>query len=157
MQRVHFFFFSDIQQLIQCLSVAVSALWSNRIFSFLTCWCERPSKNSLSCREEKGSFFSRPSPVWAIFNAVSRSPSVEKLSDVCSIWLLELIEVTAWFIPPCSRHTARTDMNWVLLGSPSVTVSAREKWTHIKTQVKWCQLCLAGEKHHLASFAVAEE
>lgn len=32
-----------------------------------------------------------------------------------------------------------------------------EKWTHIKIRVKWCQLCLAGEKHHLASFAVAEE
>lgn len=82
---------SNIQQLIHCLSVAVSALWSNRIFSFLTCWCERPSKNCLSCPEEKGRFFSpgrAPSEPFLMLSCAcrwSRNYLVCALTD-CQRW-----------------------------------------------------------------------
>lgn len=51
---------SQIQQLIQCFSAALSELWSSRFFSFLTCCCVRPSKNSLSRREEGRRFLAGP-------------------------------------------------------------------------------------------------
>ena len=79
-----------IQQLIPCLSVSVSGLWSGGILSFGTRWCEKYSLNSLSPREEREGV-------------------------VRSIWLWLLVEVTAWFFLPCSqRGQTWTDVDWVL-------------------------------------------
>lgn len=92
-----------MQQLIPCLSVAISALWSNRIFGLLTCW--RLFMNSLSHR---GQALSETFFKCCLVLCVCR----EIISDMRSIWFLVMIEVTTWFILPCLRHAVRTDVKW---------------------------------------------
>lgn len=150
---------SHIQQLIQCLSAAVSALWSNRIFSFLTFWCERPSKNSLSRWEEKREIFFSPG------RALSETFLMHRVGKEI-IWCVLYLMVGAdrghrlpgSSRPPYARGALRqTRTGWVPLGSTSIMCVHTEKRTRIAMGVKWCQLCAAGETHRLALFAVAEE